>query len=55
LVEALGDLGLSAHNAIAIGDAENDHALIEVAEVGVAVGQRGRVAQAACRCGARPS
>lgn len=37
LVEALGDLGLSAHNAIAIGDAENDHALIEVAEVGVAV------------------
>jgi hypothetical protein len=37
LVEALGDLGLSAHNAIAIGDAENDHALLEAAEVGVAV------------------
>jgi hydroxymethylpyrimidine pyrophosphatase-like HAD family hydrolase len=37
LVEALGDLGLSAHNAIAVGDAENDHALLEVAELGVAV------------------
>jgi hydroxymethylpyrimidine pyrophosphatase-like HAD family hydrolase len=37
LVEALDDLGLSAHNTIAIGDAENDHALLEVAEVGVAV------------------
>ena len=37
LVEALGDVGLSAHNAIAIGDAENDHALLEVAEMGVAV------------------
>lgn len=37
LAEALGDLGLSAHNTIAVGDAENDHSLLEVAEVGVAV------------------
>lgn len=34
---ALAELGLSAHNTIAVGDAENDLALLEVAEVGVAV------------------
>lgn len=38
LFEALGDLGLSRHNTISIGDAENDHSLIDVAELGVAVG-----------------
>jgi HAD superfamily hydrolase (TIGR01484 family) len=35
--EALRELGLSAHNLVAIGDAENDHALLEMAECGVAV------------------
>jgi hydroxymethylpyrimidine pyrophosphatase-like HAD family hydrolase len=38
LREALRSLRLSVHNAIAIGDAENDHDLIEACELGVAVG-----------------
>ena len=37
LQEVLSTLRLSPHNAIAIGDAENDHALLEMCEVGVAV------------------
>ena len=37
LLSALDELGLSAHNAIAVGDAENDFALLQAAEVGVAV------------------
>ena len=37
LLEALGDLGLSHHNTIGVGDAENDHSLLEVCEVGIAV------------------
>jgi multidrug efflux pump subunit AcrA (membrane-fusion protein) len=37
LREALNALRLSAHNAVAIGDAENDHDLLEACEVGVAV------------------
>ncbi len=37
LIVALGELGLSAHNIVAVGDAENDHALLHVAECGVAV------------------
>jgi hydroxymethylpyrimidine pyrophosphatase-like HAD family hydrolase len=37
LREALRALRLSPHNAIAIGDAENDHDLLEVCELGVAV------------------
>jgi len=37
LLEALGDLGLSQHNTLGIGDAENDHNLLEVCEIGVAV------------------
>ncbi len=37
LREALAALRLSCHNTLAIGDAENDHALLEAAEVGVAV------------------
>ncbi len=38
LQEALAELGLSYHNAIGVGDAENDLALLESCEVGVAVG-----------------
>jgi len=34
---ALEELGLSPHNAISIGDAENDHALLRATECGVAV------------------
>jgi len=37
LTEALADMGLSRHNAIGVGDAENDHSLLEACEVGVAV------------------
>jgi HAD superfamily hydrolase (TIGR01484 family) len=37
LMAGLQDLGLSPHNVAAIGDAENDHALITMAELGVAV------------------
>ncbi len=37
LIEALDDMGLSRHNAIGIGDAENDHSLLGACEVGVAV------------------
>lgn len=35
--EALAELGISTHNAAAVGDAENDLALLESCEVGVAV------------------
>jgi hydroxymethylpyrimidine pyrophosphatase-like HAD family hydrolase len=34
---ALADLLLSPHNAVAVGDAENDHALLAACELGVAV------------------
>ncbi|HEY4181273.1 MAG TPA: HAD-IIB family hydrolase [Kofleriaceae bacterium] len=37
LALALTQLGLSAHNVVAVGDAENDHALLASAECGVAV------------------
>lgn len=37
LCAALSALGLNAHNAIAVGDAENDLTLLRTAEVGVAV------------------
>ncbi len=37
LVAALDELGISPHNTVAVGDAENDLALFEVAELGVAV------------------
>jgi hydroxymethylpyrimidine pyrophosphatase-like HAD family hydrolase len=37
LREALSVLRLSPHNTIAIGDAENDHSMLETCEVGVAV------------------
>jgi len=37
LAAALAELGISRHNVVAVGDAENDHALLDTAEVGVAV------------------
>ena len=37
LLEALGELRLSPHNCVGIGDAENDHAFLESCEVAVAV------------------
>ncbi len=40
LLAALGELGLSPHNAIGVGDAENDHSLLDACEIGVAVGTR---------------
>jgi hypothetical protein len=36
LQAALELFGLSAHNAIAVGDAENDHAMFEIAEIAAA-------------------
>jgi HAD superfamily hydrolase (TIGR01484 family) len=35
---ALTELGISTHNLVAVGDAENDHALLAVSEFAVAVG-----------------
>ena len=37
LLELLGELGLSPHNTIAVGDAENDHTMLAACELGVAV------------------
>ena len=37
LFEALGELAISHHSAVGIGDAENDHSLLEFCELGVAV------------------
>ncbi len=37
LLAALSELGVSPHNVLAVGDAENDLALLQVAEIGVAV------------------
>ena len=37
LAHALGNLGISRHSTIAIGDAENDHHLLAICELGVAV------------------
>ncbi len=37
LREALAELGISPHNTIAVGDAENDHAMLAAAGLGVAV------------------
>jgi hydroxymethylpyrimidine pyrophosphatase-like HAD family hydrolase len=37
LREALHDLGLSPHNVVGVGDAENDHAFFEMCELSVAV------------------
>ncbi len=38
LIQALGNLGISRHSTLAVGDAENDHHLLGVCELGVAVG-----------------
>lgn len=38
LAAALNSLGLSAHNIVAVGDAENDHAFLSFSECSVAVG-----------------
>lgn len=37
LFEGLAFLGISHHNVVAVGDAENDHSLLDGAELGVAV------------------
>ena len=37
LIQALGNLGISRHSTLAIGDAENDHHLLAVCELGIAV------------------
>src|ERR1043166_7014329 len=37
LKAALKAIGLSEHNTVGVGDAENDHALLQYCEVGVAV------------------
>ena len=37
LLAALGELGLSPHNTVAIGDAENDHAFLRASEAAIAV------------------
>jgi hydroxymethylpyrimidine pyrophosphatase-like HAD family hydrolase len=37
LAAGLAELGVSVHNTVAIGDAENDHSLLAAAELGVAV------------------
>lgn len=47
LEAALRALRLSARNTLAIGDAENDHALLQSAEIGVAVGWGSAPLQAA--------
>jgi hydroxymethylpyrimidine pyrophosphatase-like HAD family hydrolase len=47
LREALAVLGFSAHNAIGVGDAENDHDLLAVCEFGVAAGWGSKVLQEA--------
>ncbi len=47
LREALATLRLSVHNAMAIGDAENDHDLLATCELGVAVSWGSRLLQEA--------
>jgi len=47
LREALATLRMSVHNAIAIGDAENDHDLLATCELGVAVSWGSRLLQEA--------
>jgi hydroxymethylpyrimidine pyrophosphatase-like HAD family hydrolase len=47
LREALSTLRLSVHNAIGIGDAENDHDLLATCELGVAVSWGSRLLQEA--------
>jgi phosphoglycolate phosphatase (TIGR01487 family) len=37
LIQALGNLGVSRHSTLAVGDAENDYHLLDVCELGIAV------------------
>ena len=37
LIEALGNLGISRHSTLGVGDAENDHQLLAACELGAAV------------------
>ena len=37
LAEALRELGLSAHNVVGVGDAENDHAFLRLCECRIAL------------------
>ena len=37
LLQALGEMGVSPHNVVGVGDAENDHAFLAVCECAVAV------------------
>ena len=37
LIQALGNLGISRHSTLGVGDAENDHQLLAACELGVAV------------------
>lgn len=37
LVKALDELGISPHNVVGVGDAENDHAFLDICECSVAV------------------
>lgn len=37
LTAALGELGLSRHNVVGVGDAENDHAFLQLCELAAAV------------------
>lgn len=45
LHEALDTMRLSVHNCLGIGDAENDHSLLDACEVGVAVSWGSKVLQ----------
>ena len=49
LHEALYTQRLSLHNALAIGDAENDHEMLKACEVGAAVAWGSALAQSRCR------
>ena len=40
LAAALAELSLSEHNTVAVGDAENDHALLNLCEIGAGCRQR---------------
>ncbi len=50
LLAGLEALGLSPHNVVAIGDAENDHALLHAAEVSVAVANAVPMLKAGADC-----
>ena len=58
LAAALKEMKLSRHNAVGVGDAENDHALLKFCECGVAVADTIRHASAGdtkCPCAGHPS